>query len=76
MGITRQLAALDDLLRRAAKVPEIEAVVLIGSLASGAADSVSDVDAIVIVREACPPHRLSSGVLGSPDRPTLGGDGT
>ena len=52
MGITRQLAALDDLLRRAAKVPEIEAVVLIGSLASGAADSVSDVDAIVIVRES------------------------
>ena len=49
---TRQLAALDDLLRRAAKVPEIEAVVLIGSLASGAADSVSDVDAIVIVRES------------------------
>ena len=52
MGITRQLAALDDLLRRAAKVPEIEAVILIGSLASGAADSVSDVDAIVIVRES------------------------
>ncbi len=82
MGITRQLAALDDLLRRAAKVPEIEAVVLIGSLASGAADSVSDVDAIVIVRESsfdagrqqrhALPHRLSPGVLGSPDRPTLG----
>ena len=52
MGITRQLAALDDLLRRATKVPEIEAVVLIGSLASGAADSVSDVDAIVIVGES------------------------
>ena len=52
MGITRQLAALDDLLRRAAKVPEIEAVILIDSLASGAADSVSDVDAIVIVRES------------------------
>jgi len=51
MGVTRQLAALDDLLRRAAKVPEVEAVILIGSLASGAADSVSDVDAIVIVGE-------------------------
>lgn len=44
MGITRQLAALDDLLRRAAKVPEVDAVILIGSLASGAADSVSDVE--------------------------------
>jgi predicted nucleotidyltransferase len=51
MGITRQLAALDDLLRRAEEVPEVEAVILIGSLASGAADAVSDVDAIVIVGE-------------------------
>jgi hypothetical protein len=51
MGIRRQLAALDDLLRRAERVPEVEAVILIGSLASGAADPVSDVDAIVIVGE-------------------------
>jgi hypothetical protein len=52
MGITRQLAALDDLLRRAEKASEVEAVILIGSLASGAADSVSDVDAVVIVDES------------------------
>jgi hypothetical protein len=52
MGIRRQLAALDDLLRRAERVPEVEAVILIGSLASGAADPISDVDAIVIVRES------------------------
>jgi hypothetical protein len=52
VAITRQLAALDDLLRRAGDVPEVEAVVLIGSLAAGSADSVSDVDAIVIVRDS------------------------
>jgi hypothetical protein len=52
MAITRQLAALDDLLRRAGDIPEVEAVILIGSLAAGTADPVSDVDAIVIVRES------------------------
>jgi Nucleotidyltransferase domain len=52
MAITRQLAALDDLLRRAGDLPDVDAVILIGSLAAGTADPVSDVDAIVIVRES------------------------
>jgi hypothetical protein len=52
MAPTRQLAALDDLLRRARGIPEVEAVILIGSLAAGTADAVSDVDAIVVVRES------------------------
>jgi hypothetical protein len=51
MGVTRRLAALGDLRRRAGKLPEVEAIILIGSVASDTADAVSDVDAIVIVRE-------------------------
>ena len=51
VAITRQLAALDALVSRARHIPEVEAVILIGSLASATADAVSDVDAIVIVRE-------------------------
>ena len=46
---TRQLAALDALVTRAARLPGVEAVLLIGSLAAGRADAMSDVDAIVIV---------------------------
>ena len=46
------MAALDVLVRQAERIPEVEAVVLIGSLASGRADAVSDVDAIVIARDA------------------------
>jgi hypothetical protein len=45
------MAALDDLLRRAGQLPGVEAVVLIGSLASDIADTMSDVDAIVILDE-------------------------
>jgi hypothetical protein len=45
------LAAVDELVRRAGQIPEVEAVILIGSLASATADAVSDVDAIVVVRE-------------------------
>ena len=48
----RQLAALDALVGRAGRIPGIEAVVLIGSLASGTADAMSDVDAIAIVERA------------------------
>ena len=51
MGVTRQLAALDELVRRAGQIPEVDAVILIGSLASATADALSDVDAIVVVRE-------------------------
>ena len=46
---TRQLAALDALASRAGRIPGVEAVLLIGSLAAGRADAMSDVDAIVIV---------------------------
>jgi Nucleotidyltransferase domain len=52
MEPARQRAAPDDLLRRADHMPGIEAVVLIGSLASNTADAMSDVDAIVILAEA------------------------
>jgi hypothetical protein len=51
VGVTRQLAALDELVRRAREIPEVDAIILIGSLASATADAVSDVDAIVVVRE-------------------------
>jgi hypothetical protein len=51
VGVTRQLAALDELVRRAGHIPEVDAVILIGSLASATADAVSDVDAIVVVQE-------------------------
>ena len=49
---TRQAAALADLLRRARQMPVVEAVILIGSLAAGAADGLSDVDAIVLVGDS------------------------
>lgn len=48
----RQEAALQGLLRRAGDLLEVDAVVLIGSLAAGTADAMSDVDAIAIVRDA------------------------
>lgn len=51
-SVARQMAVVDDLLRRAGQMPEAEAVILIGSLASGTADAVSDVDAIVVVAES------------------------
>jgi hypothetical protein len=49
---TRQQAALDELLTRARQITEVEAVILIGSLAAATADVVSDVDVIVLVRES------------------------
>jgi hypothetical protein len=49
---TRQQAALDELVTRAGQITEVEAVILIGSLAAATADVVSDVDAIVLVRES------------------------
>ena len=49
---TRQQATLDELVTRAGQIAEVEAVILIGSLAAGTADVVSDVDAIVLVRES------------------------
>jgi hypothetical protein len=52
VGVTRQWAALDELVGRAGQIPEIEAVILIGSLASATADAVSDVDAILVIRES------------------------
>jgi hypothetical protein len=51
VGITRQLAALEQLISRAGMLPDVDAVILIGSLASATADTVSDVDAIVVVRD-------------------------
>lgn len=51
VATTRQQEALDELVARAGQVPEVEAVILIGSLAADTADVVSDVDAIVPVRE-------------------------
>jgi hypothetical protein len=51
VGVTRQWAAFDELVHRAGQIPEVEAVILIGSLASATADAVSDVDAIVMVHE-------------------------
>jgi hypothetical protein len=43
---TRQQAALDELVTRAGQITEVEAVILVGSLAAAMADVVSDVDAI------------------------------
>lgn len=51
MESARHRASLDDLLRQAERLPEVEAVVLIGSLASDRSDTMSDVDAIVILAE-------------------------
>ena len=48
----RQVAALDALVRRAGRIPGVEAVILIGSLAGETADAMSDVDAIVIVERS------------------------
>lgn len=48
----RQLAAVDALVARADRIPGIEAVILIGSLAGGTADAMSDVDAIVVIERS------------------------
>lgn len=48
----RQIAALEDLLLRAGEMRHVRAVILIGSLAAGTADSMSDVDAIVVVNDS------------------------
>jgi hypothetical protein len=51
-GPHRQRAAVEDLVRRAGARAGVEAVVLIGSIAAGTADTMSDVDAIVLVDDA------------------------
>jgi hypothetical protein len=60
----RQLAALGALVGRAARIPGVEAVILVGSLAGGTADAMSDVDAIVIVDPSAfaAVHRLRHGL--------------
>ena len=66
MEATRQHTALDQLLVRASRVPEVEAVVLIGSLAAGTADAMSDVDAIVVVRSFAAAHRQRHALHADP----------
>lgn len=52
VNATRQQAALEELVTRARQITDVEAVILIGSPATATADVVSDVDAIVLVRES------------------------
>lgn len=44
----RQLRALDDLAARIAQISSIEGLILVGSLAAGTADALSDVDTIAV----------------------------
>jgi predicted nucleotidyltransferase len=48
----RQRATLAELLDHAGQLPDVTAVILIGSLAAGTADTMSDVDAIVVVDQS------------------------
>jgi predicted nucleotidyltransferase len=47
----RQQPALERLARRIDAIPSLEGALLIGSVATGTADDLSDVDLIVVVRE-------------------------
>jgi hypothetical protein len=68
MDAARQLAALDDLLRRAGQMPEVEAVILIGSLASGTADAMS---LLTRTRRRPAIRREEMGGVDAPDRSCL-----